>query len=80
LPDGFVESLQMREPSAPVVTEVIATFAANTIVQILAGAFRGRRGTVVSSTGKSTRLALDVFAGRSTIMSVQTADLAAVGE
>jgi transcriptional antiterminator RfaH len=76
LPVGFVEALQLREPTVPVVAEVIQTFAEHAIVKILSGAFHGRRGTVVSSTGKSTRLALDVFAGRSTTVTVPTTDLA----
>jgi len=78
LPAGFVEALQSREPSAPVVAEVIATFAANTIVRILAGAFYGKLGRVVSSAPRSTRLSVEAFGGRPTVMSVQTADLAAV--
>jgi transcriptional antiterminator RfaH len=76
LPVGFVESLQMREPTAPVVAEVIATFATDTIVRILAGAFHGKLGRVVSSAPRSTRLSVEAFGGRSTILSVATADLA----
>ena len=78
LPEGFVEALQSREPTAPVVAEVIATFAQNAIVRILAGVFHGKLGRVVSSAPKSTRLSVEAFAGRSTIMSVATSDLAAV--
>jgi hypothetical protein len=80
LPEGFVEALQLREPTAPVVAETLATFAADAIVRILAGAFHGKLGRVVSSAPRSTRLSVEAFGGRSTIMSVATADLAAVGE
>jgi len=55
LPAGFVEALQSREPSAPVVAETLQTFAANTIVRILAGAFYGKLGRVISSAPRSTR-------------------------
>jgi len=75
LPEGFVEALQMREPTAPVVAEVIATFAADTIVRILAGAFHGKLGRVVSSAPRSTRLAVELF-GRTTVLTAATADLA----
>ena len=78
LPEGFVEALQARAPSAPVVAETLQTFAQNAIVRILAGVFHGKLGRVVSSAPKSTRLSVEAFAGRSTIMSVATSDLAAV--
>ena len=65
----------MREPTAPVVAEVIATFAADTIVRILAGAFHGKLGRVVSSAPRSTRLAVELF-GRTTVLTAATADLA----
>ena len=78
LPAGFVEALQMREPSAPVVAEVIATFAANAIVRILAGAFRGTLGRVVSSGGKATRLKIEAFGGRATTVTLPTVDLVEV--
>jgi transcriptional antiterminator RfaH len=77
LPVGFVESLQMREPTAPLVAEVIATFAQNTVVRILAGAFHGKLGTVVSSAPRSTRLSVEAF-GRTTLLTTATADLAEV--
>jgi transcriptional antiterminator RfaH len=76
LPVGFVETLQSREPSAPVVAEVIATFAANAIVRILAGAFHGKLGTVISSGPRSTRLLLKAFGRDSTTVTLSTADLA----
>ena len=75
LPAGFVEALQSREPSAPVVAETLQTFAANTIVRILAGAFHGKLGRVVSSAPRSTRLAVELF-GRTTVLTAATADLA----
>jgi len=79
LPVGFVESLQTCGPSMPIVVETLQTFAANTIVQILSGAFHGKFGRVISSAPRSTRLSVEAFGGRPTIMSVATADLAAVG-
>ena len=78
LPVGFVEALQARAPSAPVVAETLQTFAQNAIVRILAGAFHGKSGRVITSGPRSTRLSVEAFGGRPTVMSVQTADLAAV--
>jgi transcriptional antiterminator RfaH len=76
LPAGFVESLQMRKPSAPIVAEVIATFAADAIVKILAGSFVGRLGRVLASSPRSTRISLAAFSGRDTVVTVPTSDLA----
>ena len=77
LPAGFVEALQARAPSAPMVAAVIETFAANSVVRILGGAFAGRLGRVLQSTQKSTRLKVQAFAGRDTVLIVPTIDLAA---
>ena len=77
LPVGFVEALQARAPSAPMVAAVIETFAANSVVRILGGAFAGRLGRVLQSTQKSTRLKVQAFAGRDTVLIVPTIDLAA---
>jgi hypothetical protein len=72
---GFVEGLQACEPRAPVIAEVIATFAADAIVRILAGAFHGKLGRVVSSGPRSTRLSVEAF-GRTTLLTTATVDLA----
>jgi hypothetical protein len=60
------------------IVEAIQTFAANAIVKILGGAFAGRQGCVVSSGAKSTRLRLEAFAGRDTVLTLATADLGAI--
>jgi hypothetical protein len=59
---------------------LLETFAANSIVKILAGSFAGRTGRVVASGAKATRLSIQAFGGRSTLLTVTTADLAAVAE
>jgi len=76
LPVGFVEALQARAPSAPVVAETLQTFAQNAIVRILAGAFHGKSGRVITSGPRSTRLEVAAFADRSTVVTVATVDLA----
>jgi transcriptional antiterminator RfaH len=76
LPVGFVESVQMCEPSAPVVAEMLKRFATNAIVQILSGSFVGRLGRVLASSPRSTRIALAAFSGRDTVVTVPTSDLA----
>jgi transcriptional antiterminator RfaH len=78
LPAGFVEALQSREPTAPVVAEVIETFAEHSIVRILAGSFVGRTGRVLQSAPRSTRIALEAFSGRETIVALSTAALVRV--
>ena len=78
LPVGFVETLQSREPSAPVVAEVIETFAEHSIVRILAGSFVGRTGRVLQSAPRSTRIALEAFSGRETIVALSTEALVLV--
>ena len=77
LPRGFVEALQSRNVAVPVITKVLETFAANSIVKILGGAFAGRLGRVLQSTQKSTRLKVQAFAGRDTVLTLATSDLAA---
>jgi transcriptional antiterminator RfaH len=80
LPVGFVEALQSRNVAAPVITKVLETFAANSVVRILAGSFAGRTGRVVASGTKATRLKVEAFGGRETVLTLTTADLAAVTE
>ena len=77
LPAGFVEALHARAPSAPMVAAVIETFAANSVVRILGGAFVGKFATVIASGAKATRLSIQAFGGRSTLLTVPTGDLAA---
>jgi len=75
---SWLGSLQMRGPSAPVVAEVIATFAQNAIVKILSGSFSGRTGRVLQSAPRSTRIALEAFSGRETIVALSTEALVLV--
>jgi len=77
LPAGFVEALQSRAPSAPVITKVLETFAEHSIVKILSGSFAGRTGRVVASGAKATRLSIEAFGGRNTLLTLATSDLVA---
>ena len=59
------------------VAAVIETFAANSVVRILGGAFVGKFATVSASGAKATRVSIQAFGGRSTLLTVPTGDLAA---
>jgi transcriptional antiterminator RfaH len=80
VPDEFIAALATREPSAPVIVEVLQRFHENEIVKILSGAFRGWLGKVISSGPRSTRLSVAAFGGRDTVVTVQTGDLIAAEE
>jgi transcription antitermination factor NusG len=72
-----VTALQSREPSMPVIAELIETFAANSVVKILSGVFAGRTGRVVQSAQKSTSIVVEAFSGRETTVTLATTDLVA---
>jgi transcriptional antiterminator RfaH len=75
LPGGFVETLQARDVTVPLIVETLEVFACNTVVRVLAGVFVDKLGTVLSSSVKSTRVELQAFGGRPTTVTVPTVDL-----